>query len=161
MKKEVLQQLIPCLRNELKLSNAYLSLASYASVSGLENVSNCFYKRSDMKRNNVIEYLKHLAQDRGAYVLLPTVDQIDLSGINDINSYFTWTMKQEENNEEILNDTMTKVKDLKDYYEFDYLMEILKKHSKDEKYIRNVLNVFNSAVNKTDHELDKLLPLAP
>ncbi|MFB5645192.1 MAG: ferritin [Nitrosopumilaceae archaeon] len=139
-------------------SNYYLSMASWAEITGYEGAAAYFYAQSDEERQHMLKII-HFLNGLGVEATVPAIKQPPKS-FTSFESLFKIALKNEQAVTKSIHKMVEIAQKEKDHSSFDFLQWFVKEQVQEETKFETILQKFNLigrdkiAIN----EIDKSLP---
>ena len=138
---EVEKALNEQIRVEAESSQAYLSMASWAEVKGLEGISNFMYKHSDEERMHMLKLVKYV-NERGGHAIISDLKAPE-TDFGTFQKMFKELYEHEISVSESINELVHVTLQEKDYATHNFLQLYVAEHIEEEALARTILDKIN------------------
>ncbi len=155
------KKLVKALNDQISLeadaSNYYLSMASWAEITGYEGAASYFYAQSDEERQHMLKII-HFLNVNGVAALIPAVKQ-PVKHFNSFESLFKIALKNEQAVTKAINKMTELAQKEKDHGTFTFLQWFVNEQMQEEQKFETILQKFNLigrdklAINEIDQSL--------
>lgn len=155
------KKLVKALNDQISLeadaSNYYLSMASWAEITGYEGAAGYFYAQSDEERQHMLKII-HFLNENGVSALIPAIKQ-PVKSFNSFESLFKIALKNEQAVTKAINKMAELAQKEKDHGTFVFLQWFVNEQMQEEQKFETILQKFNLigrdklAINEIDKSL--------
>ncbi len=155
------KKLVKALNDQISLeadaSNYYLSMASWAEITGYEGAASYFYAQSDEERQHMLKII-HFLNVNGVAALIPAVKQ-PVKHFNSFESLFKIALKNEQAVTKAINKMTELAQKEKDHGTFTFLQWFVNEQMQEEQKFETILQKFDLigrdklAINEIDKSL--------
>lgn len=138
-------------------SNYYLSIASWAEITGYDGAANFFYLQADEERQHMLKII-HFLNGLGVDATIPAIKQPPKS-FQSFESLFKIALKNEQAVTKAIHKMVEIAQKEKDHSSFDFLQWFVKEQVQEETKFEAILQKFNLigrdkiAINEIDKSL--------
>jgi len=126
---------------ECRASYAYLAMASWCEVQGLEGAATFLYGQSDEERGHMLR-LFHYINDSGGHAVTPIPEKVPLS-FKSITEVFTNFLDNEVEVSKNVNNLVSVATSEKDYMTLNFLQWYVSEQHEEETLARRILDKIN------------------
>jgi ferritin len=141
LSKKVEKSLNEQIRVEAESSQAYLSMASWAEVKGLEGISNFMYKHSDEERMHMLKLVKFV-NERGGHAVISDL-KAPKTDYGTFQKMFKELYDHEISVSESINELVHVTLQEKDYATHNFLQWYVAEQIEEEALARTILDKIN------------------
>jgi len=146
-------------------SNYYLSMASWAEITGYEGAANFFFNQADEERQHMLKIV-HFLNGLGVEAIIPAIKPPPKS-FQSFESLFKIALKNEQAVTKSIHKMVEIAQKEKDHSSFDFLQWFVKEQVQEETKFETILQKFNLigrdklAINEIDKSLASMGAEAP
>ena len=119
-------------------SQLYLSMASWAEVTGYTGVAQFLYAHSDEEREHMLKIVKYV-NERGGHAIVPSLDQPE-TNFDSLQAVFTQILAHEESVSQSINDIVDLCLKEKDHSTNNFMQWYVSEQMEEESLAKSIID---------------------